>query len=109
TTCLGRDNAVRDSDNLAFLDVVYENGAAFRLRVHSDPEETLLERQAKNKTLDPYVRLAAEETLHKIRWQNNDLPLHTQSIASFCTRLPALSPAIRMTKHWPSIPVNLEA
>ncbi|CRJ79684.1 hypothetical protein BN1708_000073, partial [Verticillium longisporum] len=100
TTCLGRDNAVRDSDNLAFLDVVYENGAAFRLRVHSDPEETLLERQAKNKTLDPYVRLAAEETLHKIRWQNNDLPLHTQSIASFCTRLPALSPAIRMTKHW---------
>ncbi|KAL9946955.1 Nucleolar protein 6 [Verticillium nonalfalfae] len=100
TTCLGRDNAVRDSDNLAFLDVVYENGAAFRLRVHSEPEETLLERQAKNKTLDPYVRLAAEETLHKIRWQNNDLPLHTQSIASFCTRLPALSPAIRMTKHW---------
>ncbi|KAM0285471.1 hypothetical protein ACHAQH_001421 [Verticillium albo-atrum] len=100
TTCLGRDNAVRDSDNLAFLDVVYENGAAFRLRVHTDPEETLLERQAKNKTLDPYVRLAAEETLHKLRWQNNDLPLHTQSIASLCTRLPALSPAIRMTKHW---------
>lgn len=100
TTTLGRDNVIRESDNLAYLDVVYDNGAAFRLRIHADLEDTLLDRQAKNKTLDPYIRAEAEAALLDLNWHHKLLPLHTQSIASLCTRLPALSPTIRMTKHW---------
>lgn len=100
TTSLGRDNVSHEFENVAFLDVVYDNGATFRLRIRSDLEETLLERQAKDKMLHHLNRSAAEETLFNLRWQHDHLPLHTQSIASLCTRLPALSPAIRMTKHW---------
>ncbi|KAL2752218.1 hypothetical protein ACRALDRAFT_1053134 [Sodiomyces alcalophilus JCM 7366] len=100
TTTLGRDNAIKESDNLAYLDVVYDNGAAFRLRIHADLEDTLLNRQAKNKTLDPYTRAEAEDALFKLNWHHKLLPLHTQSIASLCTRIVPLSPAIRMAKHW---------
>ncbi|ROT42737.1 pre-rRNA processing protein Utp22 [Sodiomyces alkalinus F11] len=100
TTVLGRDNALKESDNLAYLDVVYDNGAAFRLRIHADLEDTLLDRQVKNKTLDPYIRAEAEDALFSLNWYHKLLPLHTQSVASLCTRIAPLSPTIRMVKHW---------
>ncbi|KAH7349596.1 nrap protein, partial [Plectosphaerella cucumerina] len=100
TTSLGRDNSSDETGNISFLDVVYPSGAAFRLRIQSDLEETLLERNARNKLLDPHTRLAAEEALSRLRWKHTHLPLHTQSIASFCTRLAPLSAAMRLTKHW---------
>lgn len=100
TTSLGRENVDDETRNLAFLDVIYPAGAAFRLRVQSDLEEVLLDRQSRNKMLDPHTRTAAEESLFKLRWQHTHLPLHTQSIASFCTRLAPLSGAMRLTKHW---------
>lgn len=100
TTYLGRDDVELGFDNLGFLDVVYDSGAAFRLRIHSDMEEALLERQAKNMTLDQHVRADADRALLHFKWQYELLPLHTQTIATFCTRLPALSPTIRLAKHW---------
>ncbi|KAH6677775.1 nrap protein [Plectosphaerella plurivora] len=100
TTSLGRDNSSDETGNIAFLDIVYPSGVAFRLRIQSDLEETLLERNARNKLLDPHTRLAAEEALSRLRWKHTHLPLHAQSIASFCTRLAPLSAAMRLTKHW---------
>ena len=100
STFLGRDDVELGFNNLGFLDVVYESGAAFRLRIHSDMEETLIERQVKNVTLDQHLRAEAERTLIAFRWQYELLPLHTQTIATSCTRLPALSPTIRLVKHW---------
>lgn len=100
TTYLGRDDVELGFDNLGFLDVVYETGAAFRLRIHSDMEATLLERQVKNLTLDQHQRAEASRALLNFKWQYELLPLHTQTIATFCTRLPALSPTIRLVKHW---------
>ncbi|KAF9873592.1 nrap protein [Colletotrichum karsti] len=100
TTSLGRDNAVRESDNLAYLDVIYDNGAAFRLRIFAELEETLLDRQAKNKTLDPQTRVNAEEALFDLNWQFKHLPLHTQTITTYCTRFTTLSTTIRVVKHW---------
>lgn len=100
TTYLGRENREIGIENLAYLDIVYETGAAFRLRVHCDLEETLLERQVKNKTLEHHVRDDSEEALARFHWLFATLPLHTQTISTYCTRLHALSPTIRLVKHW---------
>ncbi|KXH60473.1 nrap protein [Colletotrichum nymphaeae SA-01] len=100
STSLGRDNAARDIDNLAYLDIIYPNGAAFRLRIYAELEETLLDRQARNKTLDPQSRVQAEEALFSLNWRHKHLPLHTQTITTYCTRFTTLSNTIRLVKHW---------
>ncbi|KAF4121527.1 U3 small nucleolar RNA-associated protein 22 [Geosmithia morbida] len=101
TTFLGRDDRAIDSEaNLAYLDVVYDTGAAFRVRIYSDVEETLLERRVRNRSLQGYVRDAVQDKLLAFRWDHSTAPLHTQTVATFCTRLPALSPAIRLAKQW---------
>lgn len=100
TTYLGRENREVGTTNLTYLDVLYDNGAAFRVRIHTDLEEQLMERQAKNNTLEHYVRDEAQESLHKFRWHSDVLPLHTQTIATFSTRFFALSQTIRLVKQW---------
>jgi U3 small nucleolar RNA-associated protein 22 len=99
-TYLGRENRNIGIENLAFLDVVYESGAAFRLRIYCDLEETLLQRQVANKSLDPQVREEATQALATLNWYSATLPLHTQTIATFCTRLHPLSQSIRLVKQW---------
>ena len=99
-TYLGRENLDVGIENMAYLDIIYETGAAFRLRIHCDLEDTILERQVKNKLLDPRTREAAEDALANAVWQFTILPVHTQTIATFSTRLQALSPTIRLVKHW---------
>ncbi|KAI1763688.1 Nrap protein [Hypoxylon sp. FL1150] len=97
---LGLESATRDDENLAFLDVVYENGASFRLRVHSDLEESLLERQTKDQTVERHIRTESADLLAAYRRMYTNLPLHNQTVSMFCTRFPALSASIRLTKHW---------
>lgn len=99
-TWVGLEDAGSDNENLAFLDVVYESGAAFRLRIHSDLEETLLERQSKDKTQEQHIRTQASTLLAMFRRLYTHLPLHTQTISTIVTRFPALSPTIRLLKHW---------
>ncbi|KAI0104236.1 Nrap protein [Nemania sp. FL0031] len=99
-THLGLEDAQHETENLAFLDIVHETGFSFRLRVHSDQEETLLDRQTKDQTLDRHVRTEAAALLSSARWRNTILPLHNQTISTYCTRFPALSSSIRLTKHW---------
>ncbi|KAK3990963.1 putative nucleolar protein 6 [Cladorrhinum sp. PSN332] len=99
-THVGMEDAEFETENLAFLDVVYESGAAFRLRIHSDLEETLLERQVKDKTVEQYLRQRATAHLAAFRRLYTNLPLHNQTISTAVTRFPALSPTIRLVKHW---------
>ncbi|KAG8409649.1 U3 snoRNP protein [Metarhizium acridum] len=99
-TYLGRENGDVGIENLAYLDIVYNNGAAFRLRIYCDLEETLLQRQVQNMVLDPLVREEASKALETLKWHSATLPLHTQTIATFCTRLQPLSQSIRLVKHW---------
>ncbi|KAG6040246.1 hypothetical protein E4U41_001121 [Claviceps citrina] len=100
TTQLGRENRDVGAENLAYLDIIYETGAAFRLRIYCDLEETLLQRQVLNRTMDARVREEAAEALAAFQWQYTTLPLHTQTIATFCTRLQPLSHTIRLVKQW---------
>lgn len=101
TVCqVGLEEAQTEVENLAFLDVTYEEGPTFRLRIHSDLEQSLLERRAKDKTLDQRVRTDGAQLLASFRRLYTVLPHHTQTIATFCGRFPALSPTIRLVKRW---------
>ncbi|EJT75527.1 hypothetical protein GGTG_05460 [Gaeumannomyces tritici R3-111a-1] len=100
TTHVGLEDAEHEHENLAFLDIVYDEGAVFRLRVHSDLEETLLDRQTKDKTLEQFARTESASFLATSRRRFTHLPLLNQTISTFCTRFPALSLTIRLVKHW---------
>ena len=97
---IGLEDVEKDVEDLAFLDVVYPSGYSFRVRVHSGLEETLLERQTKDKTLERYQRTEAAELLATFKRIYTNLPLHNQTIATFCTRFPELSPTIRLVKRF---------
>jgi U3 small nucleolar RNA-associated protein 22 len=99
-THVGLEDAKHETENLAFLDVLYESGPSFRLRIHSDLEEALLERQVKDKTAEQYLRQRATTQLANFRRLYTNLPLHNQYISTTATRFPALSPTIRLVKHW---------
>lgn len=99
-TYLGRENRDIGTENLAYLDVVYDSGAAFRLRIFCDLEEGLLNRQVQNTTLAHYIRDEADETLARFRWQYETLPFHAQTIATYSTRFFALSQTTRLVKQW---------
>ncbi|PHH71877.1 hypothetical protein CDD80_4920 [Ophiocordyceps camponoti-rufipedis] len=100
TTFLGRENRDIGIENLAYLDIIYDDGAAFRLRIHCDLEETLLQRNTTSKTLSPSDREASTRALEACHWLHTTLPLHTQLVATSCTRMPSLSPSIRLVRHW---------
>lgn len=100
TSRVGLENEDRPLENCAFLDIIYESGAAFRLRIHNDREATLLERQVKDKSSDQHSREAAASALSIYKRTFIQIPLLTQSISTHCTRFPLLSPTIRLVKMW---------
>ncbi|EKG10699.1 Nrap protein [Macrophomina phaseolina MS6] len=99
-TRVGLENEGLDLMNQAFLDVFYPSGAVFRLRIHHDREQTLLERRLKDKNLDAASREATALALATYKRESTRVPAHTQALQALCTRLPALSPSIRLLKKW---------
>lgn len=97
---VGLEEAGTEIENLAFLDVTYEGGTSFRLRIHSDLEESLLERRIVDKTLDQRVRTQGAQLHARFKRLYTHLPRHTQTMSILCARFPALSPTIRLVKHW---------
>jgi U3 small nucleolar RNA-associated protein 22 len=100
TTRVGLENEDTDVFNQGFLDVTYESGAAFRLRIHHEREQTFLERQLKDKSIDPKTRELAAQALAKYKCDSLKSPAHTQAIAQLCNRFPAMSGTMRLTKKW---------
>jgi U3 small nucleolar RNA-associated protein 22 len=100
TARVGLENEAHPLQNCAFLDIIYDSGAAFRLRIHNDREQTLLERQVKDKSIDQHSREDAVSALSIFKKTFIQLPLLTQSITTHCTRFPLLSPTIRLVKMW---------
>lgn len=99
-TSLGLENEDKPQENSAFLDIIYESGASFRLRIHNDREQTLLDRQIKDRLIPQHSREEAALSLSTYKRNFLQLPLHTQSIATHCTRFPFLSATIRLVKLW---------
>jgi U3 small nucleolar RNA-associated protein 22 len=100
TTRVGLENEDQKLQNCSFLDVIYESGAVFRLRIHNDREQTLLERLIKDKSTNPRTREDAVTASSVYKRTFVQLPLLNQSISTHCTRFPLLSPTIRLVKLW---------
>ncbi|KAI9844485.1 MAG: hypothetical protein M1837_005568 [Sclerophora amabilis] len=100
TTRLGLENGMSDLHNAAFLDVIYSNGAAFRLRIRADREQYLLETRLKRKDLTAYNREEAVIALTSYKRNFLHVTSHTQALRTQCTRFPLLSPSIRLIKKW---------
>ncbi|KAI1826354.1 pre-rRNA processing protein utp22 [Xylaria intraflava] len=99
-THLGLEDREQEIENLAFLDVVYESGYSFRLRAHSDQEAILLQTLIDDPSKAQHIRAEAADQLRSTRWRGVILPFHNQTIATYCSRFPALSSSIRLTKQW---------
>ncbi|KAL6709525.1 U3 snoRNP protein [Coniothyrium glycines] len=97
---VGLENQSQPAQNQAFLDVTVSTGFAFRIRIYHDREPTLFDRQIKDKSLDAASRESAASSLALYKREFVQAPLHAQVLQTLCTRFPALSPSIRLTKKW---------
>ncbi|KAK1819029.1 U3 snoRNP protein [Friedmanniomyces endolithicus] len=100
TARIGLENQDDESLNQAHLDIAYDTGAAFRMRIHHDREQTLLERQLKDKSPAHSSRETAARALAAYKRDYIKLPAHTQAVARLCSRHPALSGTVRLLKKW---------
>lgn len=97
---VGLENESSKVLNNAYLDIVHSSGYLFRLRIHHEREQTLLERQLKDKSISPREREEIAYALFAYKKSFVQAPRLTQAMRSLCTRLPLLSPTVRLVKHW---------
>ncbi|KAF1352035.1 pre-rRNA processing protein-like protein Utp22 [Delphinella strobiligena] len=98
---VGLENQDLDFQNQGFLDVTYPStGSSFRIRVHHDREQTLLERILKDKSAAPSTKESASQALSAYKRNYLRSPAHTAAVQKLCTRHSALSPTIRVLKKW---------
>ncbi|KAL4973248.1 Nrap protein [Aspergillus desertorum] len=97
---VGLENEQSTILNKAFLDVTHASGIVFRLRIHHDREQTLLERQVREQGKSPQVKQEVAYALSAYKRLFIHCPRLTQAIRTLCTRLPLLSPTIRLLKYW---------
>ena len=97
---LGLENCSQRLLNIAFLDIHYPSGAAFRLRIHHERELNLLERGLKDA---PHAAASREEMASALSTYKRDFtlaPIYTQAVRTLSTRFPLLSPSMRLMKKW---------
>ena len=100
TTRVGLENEGTELVNIAFLDILYPDKAAFRLRIQHERELSLLEnaRRGKDLGLGRHENIALAAAAYKRTFTQS--PLHTQAVRALCTRFPLLSPSMRLMKKW---------
>jgi U3 small nucleolar RNA-associated protein 22 len=96
----GLENQSSSLLNRAYLDVLYPNGAAFRIRIHHDREAPLLERRLKLKALGAAERNETATALADYKRVFLRSPIHTQAVQSLCTRFDVFSASTRLVKRW---------
>ena len=97
---IGLENEHSEVLNKAFLEVEYTNGSAFHLRIHHDREQTLIERQLKDRTASPRERETAAAALASYKRTFECRPAHISALQVLARRCPAFSSAARLLKAW---------
>ncbi|KAE8148814.1 Nrap protein [Aspergillus avenaceus] len=97
---VGLENEASKLLNQAFLDISYTSGIVFRLRIHHDREQLLLERHLKERGGTPQEKHEVAYALSVYKKTFIQSPRLTQAIRTLCTRFALLSPTIRLVKHW---------
>lgn len=100
TARVGLENTNESLLNIAFLDVRYPSGAFFRLRIHHEREQSLLERALESSTHSSGRREATASALSTYKRTFVHSPFLTQAVRTLSTRFPLLSPSIRLMKRW---------
>jgi U3 small nucleolar RNA-associated protein 22 len=101
TSCrVGLENETSRILNNAYLDIFHASGVIFRLRIHHDREQTLLERLLKQKGESAQAKQDVAYALAMYKRTFLQSPRLTQAIRTLCTRHPLLSPTVRLVKHW---------
>lgn len=99
-TRVGLENEQHDSLNRSFLDVHYPSGAAFRIRIHHEREQTLIEKRLAEATANPKAKLDAAAALAYYKRVFIKTPLHTQALQTMSTRYSAFPSTVRLVKKW---------
>ena len=100
---VGLENTDLDIANTGFLDVVYQQGYAFRARIQHDPnhrEAQLIERILKNKTLQHSERTRYELALKAYQTYFMRGVQHAQAINALRGNFYFLPDTIRLVKRW---------
>ncbi|KAL4805252.1 Nrap protein [Aspergillus unguis] len=97
---VGLENEQSKVLNNAFLDISHVSGIVFRLRIHHDREQTLLERRVKEQGISPQTKQEIAYALSAYKRLFVQCPRLSQSIRTLCTRFPLLSSTIRLLKYW---------
>ncbi|KAK9465028.1 Nrap protein [Lipomyces arxii] len=88
---LGRD--LDTIENFAHLDVLFANGYAFRVRITTEREASMLKNYKQDKDL-------GQRTLRKLERKLTLAARHTTEFQTLCHRFPFLSPTVRRVKKW---------
>lgn len=86
--------------NNVFLDIIYPNGGAFRVRIYHERELNMLESALKDKTTEVGKREDVAFAVSTYKRTFVQAPAHTQAVRTLCTRYPLLSPSMRLMKRW---------
>lgn len=97
---VGLENEQSKILNNTFLDITHVSGVVFRLRIHHDREQTLLERKIKEQGAGTQTKQEVSYALSAYKRFFIHCPRLSQAIKTLCTRLPLLSPTIRLVKYW---------
>ena len=97
---IGLETEGTETGNLSFLDIRHPSQHLFRLRVHHERENPLLQGYLRDKVfeLGRREKLIGALSVNKRLFEQG--PLHTQAVRTACTRYPVLSPCIRLLKTW---------
>ena len=99
-TRVGLENTSDILSNIAFLDVTYHGGMAFRIRIHHEREQVLIEQERENTSKATMEREAAASALSTYKRDFLQASLHTQAVRKLSTRFPPLARSISLVKIW---------
>ena len=102
-TLVGLENPESEISNKSFMDVIYEQGYTFRVRVQHDPnhrEVHLIERTLKNKSLATKDRVKFETALEIYQDKFIRETAHAQILHSLRGKFFFLPHSIRLVKRW---------
>ena len=99
---LGLENEKYELHNRSFLDVMHSPTVTFRLRIHHEREETLIERLLAEKEIPASIREDRASALAHFKCTFVDAPRHAQDIDGVSTRFPAFAATVALTYQWMS-------
>jgi U3 small nucleolar RNA-associated protein 22 len=97
---IGLENGENPIMNQVFLDVIYQTGIAFRIRIYHDHEDHLLQTRSRDSTLLRREKQAASVALSAHRRAFVLAPRHSDGIRQLSHRFPLFSPTVRLVKKW---------